>query len=459
MADKNTDNDQIKTWSEERMVAVAAMREIAQRPERRAEDEAAYTKANDDIDRLQKLIEGEVRCQAAEREHIALEIEHRQSMKDAVNGSGAKLGNGQGDGKRAETYLDQIRKALKEERQTVGGTNELLPDPSTLFVPMDRHTRGFSVATMRKLERRTTLAVGTSGSGPEVVPETLVAQVFQKLFDDTGFFRAGPTILNTSDGQELKFPRLTSTGAIAQTSARRAESQAVVFGEPTFDQVILNAYKYMHGAKMTREIMQDAIIDVQSIVAAQVARNLRNYFGYDLINGTGTGMPRGLLTVIGTNVVTGATGQTGGLGGTVGGSTDEFSKLIDVTSKLKPGYRDGAKWLISDGTQQSLRKVKYSSSDGTNSFAWQPGLGSAPDQLLEYPVAVDPYMPAVALGAVSLAFGNFEYYWVRNVANTRVEWSTEFAWDTDEVAVKMVVRADGDAIDDAAFTGFKGAAS
>jgi HK97 family phage major capsid protein len=49
-------------------------------------------------------------------------------------------------------------------------------------------------------------------------------------------------------------------------------------------------------------------------------------------------------------------------------------------------------------------------------------------------------------------FGDFSAYYVRMVKDVRIEWSMEFAWVNDLLSVKAVMRADGDAIDDDAFS-------
>jgi len=43
---------------------------------------------------------------------------------------------------------------------------------------------------------------------------------------------------------------------------------------------------------------------------------------------------------------------------------------------------------------------------------------------------------------------------VRLVRELRVEWSTEYAWDTDIVAVKAVMRIDSDILDTQAVAGY-----
>lgn len=433
---------------DQRLRAANALLEYADTPEDKwtGEVEEAYRNSNKEYDRLDGLLRDEQKREEREAEWTA-----------AAALAAAKQGSQEPAAREAD-WLENCRKAISEERVEKAGQYESAPDPRE-FRPTTRS------GLAHRLESRTTLAVGTSGSGPEVVDQTLVDQLFEKYFDDSGIMQAGPTVLRTDTGEPIKFPRLAALNPLSQANVRRAESASIQFAEPTLDQVTLNAFKYAQASKMSREIIEDAVIDVRGLVGKVQGRNLANGLGTDLLTGTGTGMPRGIVQVVtdstGTTL-TGATGQTGGLAGTVGGDTDEFSKLISIVFKIKPGYRRGAKWLVSDSTILALRKIKVStagSTVGVNYFAWDPGSADTPATLLGYPVVMDPFMPSMALNAYSIIFGDFSHYYVRFVNNVRVEWSTEFAWQTDEIAVKSVVRADGDAIDDAAFSSFKGAAS
>ncbi|MEY2655076.1 MAG: hypothetical protein RLZZ524_2104, partial [Pseudomonadota bacterium] len=72
---------------------------------------------------------------------------------------------------------------------------------------------------------------------------------------------------------------------------------------------------------------------------------------------------------------------------------------------LKSQYRQGAAWVMSDATLATVRQMK----DGSGSYyLWQPdptaGFGG---RFLGSPVETDDNMPAVASGALSVAYGNF----------------------------------------------------
>lgn len=427
-------SDLLKRLHESRMSAIRAAREIAERMSTAeapsGEDEAAYTKANEEISRYGALAQDE-------RKRLDAEHEDEEAFKAAESRSGVKGGREHEQEKRtAKDWQAEARQAIKDGERSKGGTFENLPDPRR-------------VREIRALTDPIQLTSATHGQ--ETVPETLVERLFIKLFDDSAVLSAGPTILRTASGEALKFPRLTSLGALSQANARRTEMQQIQKGNPTFDQVELNAYKYGQISQASREVIEDSVIDVRGLLGTVLGRNMANYLGYDLTLGDGTDKPRGVVTIAADNTVTSATG-------TVGKMTS-LDEILDVIAKLPPTYRRNAKFLVNDATTFIFRKFKITG-DGDNAYAWQPGVvPGSPDTLMGYPILTDPNIATTALDAVSVVFADFSMYYVRLVNGVRVEWSTEYAWDTDVVSVKAVLRADGDAIDDSAFAAFTGAST
>jgi HK97 family phage major capsid protein len=430
----------LKRLHEQRMVAVKAAREIAERLSTaddvtpNAEDEAAYQKANEDISRFGELAQDE-------RKRLDAEHENEEAFADAEKRAGFKGGNTSDDEpEHRKDWQDLAREAIKEGRATVGGSYEQLP----------------TAARLREIRALTDPFQKTSAThGQETVPTTLVESLFIKFFADSAILRAGPTILRTASGEALKFPRLTGLGNLTQANARVAELGQIQKGNATFDQVQLDAYKYGQISQSSREVIEDSVIDVRGLMGTVLGRNMANYLGYDLTLGAGTtGIPRGVVTVANASgqTVTGATGKVG--------APSNMDDILTLIGKLPVPYRVGAKFLMNDTTTFILRKFKLNFSTGENAYAWQPSLvPGGPDSLMGYPIVIDPNVAGTGLGATSIVFGDFSLYYVRLVNDVRVEYSTEYAWDTDLVSVKAVLRADGDAIDDTGFAAFIGGAS
>lgn len=429
-------SDLLKRLQEQRMSAVKAAREIAERMSTseapNAEDEAAYTKANEDVSRYGALAQDE-------RKRLDAEHEDEEAFRAAEERSGHKGSRDKETRKAADDWQAQARAAIKDGARSKGGTFEQLP----------------TEARTRELRALTDPFQKTSAThGQETVATTLVDRLFVRFFADSAILSAGATILRTASGEALKFPRLTSLGALTPTNARVAELGQIQKANATFDQIQLDAYKYGQISQSSREVIEDSVIDVRGLMGEVLGRNMANYLGYDLTLGDGSGKPRGLVTVAG------ASGQTVTSSTGVAGKPSNMDNILDVIAKLPVPYRRNAKWLMNDSTSFVLRKFKLNTTTGDNAYAWQPSVvPGGPDSLMGYPVYTDPNVAATAVNAVSMIFGDFSMYYVRLVNDVRVEWSTEYAWDTDLVSVKAVLRADGDAIDDTAFAAFVGAAT
>jgi len=101
-------------------------------------------------------------------------------------------------------------------------------------------------------------------------------------------------------------------------------------------------------------------------------------------------------------------------------------------------------WLTTDKAVGGFRLLL----DSQNRPIWEPSvvLGS-PDLLLGKPLVADPFVPAVATSAKSVFFGDFAQYVVRLVGPVRFERSDDFAFQTDLVSFRAVIRGDGSLID------------
>lgn len=423
----------LKRLHEQRLAAVKAAREIAERlatvDTPSAEDEAAYTKATEDVSRLGALAQDE-------RKRLDAESENEEAFREAEERAGVKNRDKE---KRKADWQEEARQAIKEGRRVQGGTFESLPDAQ----------RGNELRALTDPFQKT-----SATHGQETVPTTLVERLFVRFFADSAILSAGPTILRTASGETLKFPRLTGLGNLTQANSRVAELGTINKGNATFDQVQLDAYKYGQISQSSREVIEDSVLDVRGLMGDVLGRNMANYLGYDLTLGDGSGKPRGVVTVAAASgqTVTSATG--------VAGKPSTMDDILNVIAKLPIPYRRNAKWLMNDQTVFVLRKFKLNFSTGDNAYAWQPSLvPGGPDTLMGYPIVVDPNIAATGVNNVSIVFGDFSMYYVRLVNDVRVEWSTEYAWDTDLVSVKAVLRADGDAIDDTGFAAFVGAAT
>jgi HK97 family phage major capsid protein len=292
----------------------------------------------------------------------------------------------------------------------------------------------------------TTSAAGSSS----IIPTDFYDQLIAHLIEVSGVMQCGPTVLNTGGGETLQVPKTTAHSYPSTTGAAATQASPLPTSDPAFSMQTLSAYKYGILLQVARELIDDTAVDLLGYLAMQAGRALGNNFGNDLVNGSGAGAPSGILT--------GATvGVTGGTSGLAGAPT--YANLIDLEYSVIAPYRQSRScyWLAADKTIGGFRKIV----DSTGRPVWEPSavLGS-PDLLLGKPLVADPFMPAVALNALGVAFGDFSQYFVRLVGGVRFERSDDFAFGSDVVTFRAILRGDGTLVDrTGAIKVFKGASA
>ena len=96
--------------------------------------------------------------------------------------------------------------------------------------------------------------------------------------------QTGPTVINTSGGENLQIPKTTTH----TTAASAAQAAVLPSADPAFALATLGAYKYGDLIYVARELLDDEGVDLVGYLAMSAGRALGNKFGSDLVTGTGT---------------------------------------------------------------------------------------------------------------------------------------------------------------------------
>ena len=233
------------------------------------------------------------------------------------------------------------------------------------------------------------------------------------------------TVIKTSSG-DRKIPIVTSKGDAVWMD----EEEQYTLSDDTFGQASLSAYKLGTAIKISEELLGDSVFDLPSYIAREFAYAFGAAEEQAFCVGTGTGQPTGLFTTNG-----GTVGVTAASATAV--TTDEVISLIYA---LKAPYRKNAKFLMNDATVSALRKLK----DSNGQYLWQPSLQAGqPDRLLGYEIYTSPYAPTLAAGALSIAFGDFQSYWIADRTGRTVQRLNELYSTNGQVGFVATERVDG----------------
>jgi HK97 family phage major capsid protein len=290
-------------------------------------------------------------------------------------------------------------------------------------------------------------------TGGMPLPRSFSGQLYEAFVDSVSVLRAKQgtdTLFVTSSGESFDVPRALTHGAATKT----AEGVAGTENDPALTFITLSAFKAMQIAQVSRELIDDQGFDLIGYVGRAAGRNCGLLAGQWYVTGTGTGEGTGFQpnAVVG---VTGPVGTTTSLGaqGTVGMGTD---LLYDLVFSVLEQYADRGSWLLNRTSLAKIAKLK----DVNGNPVWSPGLAvGAPDTIIGRPVFTDPNMPAMAVSAKSIAFGDFNGYAVRIVRGVRFERSDDFAFTSDLATFKAVLRTDGKLVDTGAIKLFQNSAT
>jgi HK97 family phage major capsid protein len=344
-----------------------------------------------------------------------------------------KIARIEADIDQADTAIETARKLADREARASEAAASFVPS-----VPVAENSdadilRSIAMGETRGHEfvRETRTLVPSSNT----VGQSFYDQVFE-IAQLVGPMLTVSEIFNTTSGENLVIPTVTATS----TSGSVAAAGTISESNPTFSSITLGAEKYGALVQVAQELVSDAGFDITSYIAQQLGTSL-GLKANDVLTTK--------LSAAAGSVVTGGTGVSGAA---------SYENLIDLVY----GIADGARVLPGLGFQMSksgiaaARKLK----DGAGNYIWtNSAVPGQPATLLGYPVYENPSVAAVATGAKSVLFGHLPSFKVRVAGGIRVDQSADFAFNTDTITYRGLLRLDGGLTHATHIGYFKGGAS
>ncbi|MEA4824070.1 MAG: phage major capsid protein [Clostridiaceae bacterium] len=264
---------------------------------------------------------------------------------------------------------------------------------------------------------------GTSSTGGYLVPVEFDSTLVKKLAKEN-VIRSLAKIITTTAPHRINI-------ALTDVSADWvAESGVFTPSTPTFNQLSLDAYTLRAAALVSEELLQDSMFDLEDYLISNFALAFAAKEEQAFCVGTGEGQPTGIFTVKG-----------GDVGVTTAGTADiKADELIDLTYSLKDGYKKNAVFILNSATLAGIRKLK----DGNGVYMWQPSLqADQPDRLLGFPVHISQYAPTIAANAYTVAFGDFQNYWIADRSGRTIRRANELHIANLQTGFYAFQRVDG----------------
>ena len=286
---------------------------------------------------------------------------------------------------------------------------------------MENHNTEYRNAFMEYVLRGTAIpaelrdATTTADAG-SVIPTHLVNQIIEK-FDNVGMIL--PLITKTSYKAGVEIPT-SSVKPVASWVSEGAGSdrQKKATGKITFAY-----YKLRCEIAMSMEVGAMALSAFEAKFVENVAKAMTYAVENAVINGSGSGQPKGILTETGATVTGGAT----------------YAKVCEVEGAIPVEYETGAKWCMNkktfmnfvamvDQAGQPIARVNYGIA------------GKAERTLLGRDVVISQYV------ADNKAFVfDFADYVLNTVYDMGITKKQD--WETEDLLTKAVMSVDGKAVD------------
>lgn len=370
-----------RAWEEAKTLLDSA---AAEKRELTAEEDAKYQSISADLDRRAQIIET-----------LKADADREQRAAEAMRG-----------------FEDQAKPVI--EKSTVKDEAEII--------------RSLARGEMRSYEFEKRDVTKSSTGSP--VPTSFYNRIIE-LARFVGPMLETSTILNTAGGESLQIPSLSAYSATQGTAT--AEAAAFTEADPTFNSfVTLGAYKYGFLIQVTRELVEDAGVDILGFLADQIGNTMGTTANSRLTLGTGTVEPNGIVPRAGSGVASTATSL----------AADDLISLtysLDTVARRLPG----SGFMMNANTVAAVRKLK----DNSGQYLFSPSMNSEDrDLLLGHRIYENPAMSNVGSAVKSVIFGNLSSYFVRQVGGIRIDRSDDYAFNQDLITFRAQVRLDGNLI-------------
>lgn len=350
-----------------------------------AEDDATYTRMEQDITNLGKEI---ARLERQE----ALDAELNKPVGKPLTGKPETAKPDNKTGRASDAYKDAFWKQVRNKSS---------------------------------YEVRNVLQEGVDTEGGYLVPDEFEKTLVRALTENT-IIRSHAHVITTSNGLH-KIPVVASHGSAAWID----ENGAYTESDEAFGQAQLDAHKVGTIIKVSEELLNDSAFDLEDYITTEFARRIGDKEEEAFLTGNGTAKPTGILN------------ETGG--GQVGVTTASATaitadELIDLYYSLKAPYRKNAIWILNDSTVKLIRKLK----DSTGQYLWQAGIKDGEvNTILGRPYFTSTYAPAVEAGAKPIIFGDLNYYWIGDREGVSLKRLNELYAGNGQVGFLASKRLDG----------------
>lgn len=310
---------------------------------------------------------------------------------------GAATGDLKAKLEKVEAALDTHQKEIEDAHTKLAASQ--LGDPGAGL--RDKEYSAAFKAHMKRGEVQAALNKGTDADGGYLAPIEWDRTITDKL-TLVSPIRQLATVQTISTSGFKKVFNLggTSSGWVGETAARTGTNN------PTFGALDFIPGEIYANPSTTQQILDDAEINLESWLAAEVQTEFAKQEGTAFVSGDGVNKPFGMLTYV-TGAANAAKHPFGAIALVNSGDAAliKSDSIMDLIYSLPSAFTGNARFTMNRKTQGAVRKLK----DGQGNYLWQPSyVAGQPATLAGFPVTEVPDMPDVAANAKPVMFGDFK---------------------------------------------------
>lgn len=381
---------------------------------------------------LEKLVEAKATEAVGKQIDTALKGQMKELVQDAVN----KL--------KPSPEEEKVNALAKEKRFASGGEflNAIYRfrhfgqfDDRLVYL----NTEGKQSKPAVDASQKATLVEGTDSAGGFLVFEEF-RNTLLEIGIENSIIRGNGAFVIPMGSDTLRIPRVvdtthTSTVHGGVYGVWEAEGATMTESEPTFGECMLTAHNFNGYTKASNQLLADSATPLEPLLRRMFGEAWAWFTDYAFIRGTGSGQPLGILNA---PCLVSVTRQD---------TNNVYGRdLINVYSRMLPGSRDKAIWIMNHEVLpeiMALSDLLSGANAAGTQLAWLKNLVDPIEKtILGRPYFVTEKMSALG-DAGDIGFFDLGYYFIGDRQQITVDASTHVYFTTNHTAWRFTLRVDG----------------
>ncbi len=275
--------------------------------------------------------------------------------------------------------------------------------------------------------------------GGALVPEAVMNEIIMRLDDELPLRKAVRTIkLNNSESISVASLLVDATPAHKAEGATISETTLADFtGKQTF-----HMYRKALLFKVSEEMLDSSVANSNQLLQQEFVRNMAEELENDIINGSGSNEPQGIVPALDNGVAEFSVGATGLTDSTA------LKNLLGAPYRLKKQYRRNGVYIMGRAAIRALREQL----DGDNRPQFSPVYDAMNERISGFPVIESEEFPAdSATGDALFVFCDPKQYYLVMREDVSIKRLDELYSAEGKIGFRLTMRYDGAPIDSQAF--------